>query len=95
VRNGTSMADMVDIPTNVLAAGTVVFGAVTGAVGYLWKGKQKDLDDARADLKAMQIKYEELLKSMIEAEPARKAALESMAKALADNTALLRERIRQ
>lgn len=88
------MADMVDIPTNVLAAGTAVFGAVTGALGYLWRAKQKELDDCRADLKAAQTKYEELLKSLVASEPARKEALDNMARALADNTALLRERIR-
>jgi len=85
----------VDIPTNVLAAGGLVFSAVTGAVAYLWKGKQKELDDVRADLKAAQTKYEELLKSMVVAEPQRAQALDTIARTLADNTALLRERIRQ
>ncbi len=89
------MADMVDIPTNVLAAGTLVFGAATGALGYLWKGKQKELDESRAETRAVQEKYENLLKSMIASEPQRKEALDNMARALADNTALLRERIRQ
>lgn len=84
-----------DIPTNILAAGTLVFGAATGALGFLWKGKQKELDDARAETRATQAKYEDLLKSMIASEPARKEALDNMARALSDNTALLRERIRQ
>lgn len=86
---------MTDIPTNVLAASTAVFAALTGAVGYLWKGKQKELDDARSDIKALQAKYEGLLTSMVASEPQRKEALESIARALADNTALLRERIKQ
>lgn len=89
------MADMVDIPTNVLAAGTIVFGAVTGAVTYLWKGKQKELEDLRLELKALQSKYEAVLLSQVATEPQRKEALDNIARALADNTALLRERIRQ
>ncbi len=89
------MTEMVDIPTNVLAAGTVVFTAVTGAVGWMFKSKQKELEDARAETKETQEKYEDLLKSMVASEPQRKEALDNMARALADNTALLRERIRQ
>ena len=85
----------VDIPTNVLAAGGLVFGAFTGAVTYLWRRKDKELDDVRAELKAAQTKYEDLLKSMVAAEPQRAQALDTIARTLADNTALLRERIRQ
>ncbi len=86
------MADMVDIPTNVLAAGTAVFAAVTGGLSFLWRGKQKELDDSRAETKAVQAKYEELLNKLIASEPQRKEALDNIARALADNTALLRER---
>ena len=85
----------VDIPTNVLAAGSLAFGAVTGAVTYLWRRKDKELDDTRAELRAVQAKYEDLLKSLATSEPERKEALNNIARALADNTALLRERIRQ
>lgn len=83
----------VDIPTNFLTAGGLVFGAVTGAVTYLWRRKDKELDDARAETRAVQAKYEDLLKSLLTTEPERKAALEGIARAVADNTALLRERI--
>lgn len=88
------MADMTDIPTNVLAASTAVFAALTGAVSYLWRGKQKELDDSRAETKAVQTKYEELLLKMVASEPQRKEALDNIARALADNTSLLRERTR-
>jgi acyl transferase domain-containing protein len=83
----------VDIPTNVLAAGGLVFGAFTGAVAYVWKGKQKEIDDLRADLKAAQTKYENILLTMATSEPQRAQALEAMARALAENTAIVRERI--
>ena len=94
MRNGTVMADMVDIPTGWLTAGTLALGTFTGAVAYLWKGKQKEVDDARAETKAVQGKYEELLKAMAAAEPQRAQALDKIAATLAENTALLRERVR-
>lgn len=89
------MADMVDIPTGWLTAGTLVFGAVTGGVTYLWRRKDKELDDARAETKVVQAKYEDLLKAMAAAEPTRAQALDKIAVTLAETTVLLKERIKQ
>ncbi len=84
-------AEFSDIPAGVLTAGTALFGAIAAALGFLWKGKQKDVDDLRVELRRMQDKYEDLLLKMVTSEPARKEALDNAVKAIADNTALLRE----
>lgn len=45
---------MSDIPTNVLALVTMVFGALAGAIGYVWKekaGEKKALREECADLR--------------------------------------------
>lgn len=87
------MADMVDIPTNVLAAGTVVFTAVTGAVGWMFKSKQAELDAARGKVDELQGKIQSILQAQLEAEPQRRETLASIARSTESNAALLKELI--
>lgn len=85
------MADMPDIPTNVLVAGTALVGAVTGAVGWLFKGKQAELDRANGRIVELQDKLVAVLQAQVEAEPKRRETLDAMARQTADTNQLIRE----
>jgi len=88
------MADVVDIPTNVLVAATAVGTAVTGAVGWLFKNKQVELDKANARIEELQDKLVDMLKAQLEEEPHRKETLAAIARAIEGNTNLIKERLR-
>jgi len=88
------VADLADIPTNVLVAGTTVLGAIGGAVGWLFKSKQAELDAANARILVLQDKLVCFLRAQVESEPARKEALAAMARATADTNQLIRERLK-
>jgi len=88
------VADLADIPTNVLVAGTTVLGTIGGAVGWLFKSKQAELDAANARILVLQDKLVCFLRAQVESEPARKEALAAMARATADTNQLIRERLK-
>lgn len=87
------MAD-VDIPQNVLIALGAIGGAAAGAIGWVFKNKQAELDKLQGRYELLQDKYEAVLKSAVENEPARKDALLKIAQALADNNTLIKAQIR-
>lgn len=85
------MADMVDIPTNVMVVAAGVGTAVTGAVGWLFRSKQAEVDAARAKVDELQGKIQAILQAQLEAEPQRRETLANIARSQADNNALLKE----
>lgn len=87
------MAD-VDIPQNILIALGGVGSAAAGALGWVFKNKQGELDRLQARYDVLQDKYEAVLKAAVENEPARKDALLKIAQALADNNTLIRAQLR-
>lgn len=88
------MAEMVDIPTNVMVAAGAVGTAVTGAIGWLFRAKQAELDKANARIVELQDKLVSMMQSQLEAEPARKETLAAIARAIEGNTTLIKERLR-
>lgn len=87
------MAD-IDIPQNVLIALGAVGGALASAAAWVYNGKQGELDKLQARYDVLQGKYEAVLLTAVENEPARKDALLKIAQALADNNTLIRAQIR-
>ncbi len=84
-------ASMVDIPTNVLVAITGVGTAVTGAVGWLFRSKQAELDAERAKNDVLQGKIQSILQAQLEAEPQRRETLAAIARSTESNAALLKD----
>lgn len=88
------MADLADIPTNVLVAGTTILGTISGAVAWLFNKKQAELDAANARIIVLQDKLVGFLQSQVEAEPARRETLAAMSRATANTNQLIRERLK-
>lgn len=87
------MAD-VDIPQNILIALGAIGSATVGAIGWVFRNKQAELDKLQERYELLQDKYEGVLKAAVENEPARKDALLKIAQALADNNTLIKAQIR-
>ncbi len=85
------MAEMVDIPTNVLVVLGGVGTAVTGAVGWLFRSKQAELDAARAKVDELQGKIQAILQAQLEAEPQRRETLASLVRAQAETNVYLKD----
>ena len=83
-----------DIPTNVMVLGGGIGTALTGAVAWVFRGKQAELDAANARIVVLQDKLVSIMQSQLEAEPARKETLASIARAIEGQTSLIKERLR-
>ena len=87
------MADMVDIPTNVMVAAGAVGTTFAGAIGWLFRSKQAELDAERAKNDVLQGKIQSILQAQLEAEPLRRETLANIARSQADTNALVKELI--
>ncbi len=85
------MTEMVDIPTNVMVAAGAIGTAVTGAVGWLFRSKQAELDAARAKVDELQGKIQNILQAQLEAEPQRRETLASLVRAQAETNVYLKD----
>ncbi len=85
------MAEFVDIPTNVMVVAAGVGTAVTGAVGWLFRSKQGELDAARAKVDELQGKIQAILQAQLEAEPQRRETLASLVRAQAETNVYLKD----
>lgn len=87
------MADYViaeNIATVVGIVATAAAGAGTKIAVSVYKGKNAEIEALRASLDAKNAEIKGLLMAQIEAEPARKAALEKIGQTMADQNQLLR-----
>lgn len=87
------MADYV-IPENLAVAigvaATAVGGFVAKVATSMWRSKNEEVARLSAKIESLQAEYKALLMAQIEAEPARKAALEKIGQALADQNQLVK-----
>ena len=63
-------------------------------LAYLWIGRGKEIAALQARVDALQQKIQDMLQSQLEGEPQRRQTLADITRAIADNTNLLRERLR-
>ena len=71
-------------PGGLIALGTL----------YLYRGRGIDLDRANAKVDELQAKIVTMLQAQLEGEPQRRQTLADITRAIADNTNLLRERLK-
>jgi len=87
------MADYV-IPENLAVAigvvATAIGGVVTKVAASVYKAKNDEIARLNTKLDGLQSEYKAVLMAQIEAEPARKAALEKIGAALADQNQLVK-----
>lgn len=87
------MADYV-IPENLAVAigvvATAAGGVVTKVAASVYKAKNDEIARLNLKVENLQSEYKALLMAQIEAEPARKAALEKIGAALADQNQLVK-----
>lgn len=87
------MADYV-IPENLAVAigvvATAAGGVITKVAASVWRAKNDEIARLNAKVESLQSEVKTLLMAQIEAEPARKAALEKIGAALADQNQLVK-----
>ena len=69
-------------------------GILCAFLAYLWIGRGKEIAALQARVDALQQKIQDMLQSQLEGEPQRRQTLADITRAIADNTNLLRERLR-
>lgn len=68
-------------------------GIVAGFMFYLWRQRGEEITKADAKIEELQNKIQAMLQAQLEGEPQRRQTLADITRAIADNTALLKERL--